>query len=114
MTEKEKLAKSIMRECENDGEPVTLEEALEMAEMELKAKKDCRRYETDKTKRKPTQKEVKLDADKVEIINYLFNAVKAFNKVDNVAVKNPQKEITFNVGEDEFSISLIKHRKAKA
>jgi len=32
------LAQKIIKEAEADGEPVTIEEALEMAEMELKAK----------------------------------------------------------------------------
>lgn len=34
----EKLAIKLMKEFEADGEPVTKEEALEMAEMEIKAK----------------------------------------------------------------------------
>ena len=40
MMDKEKLIQQIMKECEKDGEPVTKEEATEMAEMEIKAKKD--------------------------------------------------------------------------
>ena len=35
---KEKLIEQIMKECEADGEPITREEAEEMAEMEIKAK----------------------------------------------------------------------------
>ena len=34
----EKLALKIFKECEADGEPVTKAEAMEMAEMEIKAK----------------------------------------------------------------------------
>ena len=34
--DKEKLIKDIMREAKADGEPVTLKEATEMAEMEIK------------------------------------------------------------------------------
>ena len=36
--DKEKLINQIMAEAETDGEPVTREEAEEMAEMEIKAK----------------------------------------------------------------------------
>ena len=68
--DKEKLIQSIMKECAQDGEPVTREEAEEMAEMEIKANKDCRRYEVDITKkRKPVQREPKIDPDKVIIID---------------------------------------------
>lgn len=34
---KEKLIARIMRECEKDGEPVTKEEAEQIAEMEIRA-----------------------------------------------------------------------------
>jgi len=37
-TDKEKLITKIMKECEQDGEPVTREEAEGMAEMEIKAR----------------------------------------------------------------------------
>ena len=30
---------------------------------------------------------------------------------ENVVIANPQKEISFTVGGNEYSISLIKHRK---
>ena len=43
--DKEKLIARIMKECEQDGEPVTREEAEEMAEMEIKAG-GIKRYET--------------------------------------------------------------------
>ena len=61
----EELAKQIMKEMAADGEPVTEAEAKEMAEMELKAKKDCRRYESDKRKvKKPSTREKKIDTEK--------------------------------------------------
>lgn len=37
MMDKDKLIEKIMKECEQDGESVTREEAEEMAEMEIKA-----------------------------------------------------------------------------
>ena len=44
MTQLETLANEIMDECEKANEPVTLEEALNMARMELNEKQN-RRYE---------------------------------------------------------------------
>ena len=46
--DKEKIIAKIMQECEADGEPVTREEAEEMAEMEIKAK-GLKNYVSDKT-----------------------------------------------------------------
>lgn len=118
---KEKLANEIMLECEKDGEPVTKEEALEMAEMELKAKRDCKRYE--KAEKKPTAKKSattakpkKLDAEKVEILKSVAKQLDRFvsnesRTATNVVIVNPQKEITFNVGDNDYSLTLTKHKK---
>ena len=118
--DKEKLVKRIMKECEADGEPVTRAEAEEMAEMEIKASKDCRRYEHDATKeRKPAKREPKIDADKVTIIDSVAHQLgrcvwlDGSKEISNIEIINSQKEIIFNVGNDEYSITLTKHRPKK-
>lgn len=65
MMNKEKLAEKIMLECEKEGEPVTMEEALEMAEMEIKANGN-RRYEKSDKPRKKSTRERKVDETKKE------------------------------------------------
>lgn len=116
--DKEKLIKQIMAECEKGGEPVTYEEATEMAEMEIKAKTDCKRYEREEKQNKPTNRTPKIDDEKVEIINFVWghflnNLHETELKIDNVNVPNEQKEITFTIGENEYSLTLTKHRKKK-
>ena len=113
----EKLALKIFKECEADGEPVTKEEAMEMAEIEIKAK-GIKNYvkgaEAEKKPRKP--REVKLDDEKVDFIGCLKTLLGGMvlnGKISNVQIANPQKELTFNIGENEYSLSLIKHRKKK-
>lgn len=119
---KEKLINEIMKECADDGEPVTREEAEEMAEMEIKSKKDCKRYERKEKHNKPSNRQPKIDAEKVKIIHYLACCLEDFTTEEesdtevcfwasNILKKNPQKEITFSVGENEYSITLTKHRK---
>ena len=118
---KEKLIEQIMAECEKDGEPVTRVEATEMAEMELKAKENCRRYENDKTTRKKPQREKKIDTEKmrlIELLNYCLLEPSAVDsefpfKIEFVSVVNEQKEITFSVGENNYSVTLTKHRNKK-
>lgn len=119
--DKEKLINQIMKECAEDGEPVTREEAEEMAEMEIKSKKDCRRYEGDTKNRKATNRTVKIDDEKVrliELFNWLLLSPSAVDdelpfKIEFVSIVNKQKEIIFSVGENDYSITLTKHRKKK-
>lgn len=119
--DKEKLIKQIMAECAKDGEPVTYEEAAEMAEMEMKAKTDCKRYEREEKQNKATNRTPKIDAEKVEIIKSVAQQLTRFVKPDakdiegaeNIKITNQQKEITFTVGENEYSLTLTKHRKKK-
>ena len=111
----EELTKQIFAECEKDGEPVTEAEAKEMAEMELSAKANVKNYVASKPKEK-AQKKVKLDEDKVHLINLLktFTTGLGLNGIiSEVTVINPQKEISFEYNDGSYSINLIKHRPPK-
>lgn len=119
--DKEKLIKQIMAECAKDGEPVTYEEATEMAEMEIKAKTDCKRYEREVKENKSTNRTPKIDTEKIAIIESVARQLTRFvsldknslNGAENIKIVNQQKEITFTVGENEYSLTLTKHRKKK-
>lgn len=111
----EELAKQIFAECAKDGEPVTEKEALEMAEMELNAKANVKNYVVSKPKPK-TKRKVKLDAEKVQLIDLVqgfFKELELSNKVAEVRITNPQKEVSFKVGDNEYSLSLTKHKPPK-
>lgn len=110
---KEKLAKEIMAEARNDGEPVTWEEALEMAEMEIKAAENGRRYEGDTTTRKKGERKVKIDEEKVAVIAYLSEQMKKYAGAEKVVISNQQREIDFHIGDSEYTLSLVKHRPPK-
>lgn len=110
---KEKLIAEIMEEAEKDGEPVTREEAEEMAEMELKAK-GVKRYEMAETTPKEKKKrEVRLDDVKVAFINELVSIFDYQQMANQVEIVNPQREISFRIGEDLYSLTLTKHRPPK-
>lgn len=108
----ELLAKQIMIECEKDNEPVTLEEAFEMAEMELKSKKECKQYVSDKTKTSTKVRERKIDTDKKELIDMLVLALNS-TKISNMNISTETK-ISFNFRGNEYTITLTKHRKGSA
>lgn len=97
---------------EDDKEDFIGEEGEEMT----KKAKEVRRYEkADKPKSKK-KREVKLDEDKIAIIELLFNFLKNeiyLLPIEEMIVKNPQKEITFKLNDCEYSLNLIKHRPPK-
>lgn len=89
-------------------------------EMTLKAK-EIRRYEQSAEKKERKPREKKIDAEKVAILEYLVDRMESRHCVleedewdfDKITIANPQKEITFRVGENEYSLTLTKHRPPK-
>lgn len=87
-------------------------------EMTQKAKQ-IRRYEQSTEPRQKSNRQVKFDEEKVQILAWIEGALVSRHALieedewdfENVTIANPQKEITFTVGGNEYSISLIKHRK---
>lgn len=109
----EQLADEIYNEALEDGEEVSREEALEMAQMEMGAK-EIKNYTQAEVEKKPkTKREVKLDDEKVAFIKTLKEVIEQNIEVDALTIANPQKEITFKLGGSDYSISLIKHRPKK-
>lgn len=107
---KEKLVEKIMEECLAEGEPVTREEAEEMAEMEIKSGLN-RHYEKSDKPRKTTKKERKIDETKKRLLadcRVLLEGLGA----QTLSVKT-ETEITFLFGGDEYSLKLVKHRPKK-
>lgn len=113
----EKLAKEIFDECKGTEDEVTMEEAMEMAKMELGAKEIKSYTQSDKPKEKK-KREVKMDELKVRFIRMLhvfiyMGGMDFSENITDVTIANPQKEITFRIGADEFSLTLTKHRPPK-
>ena len=87
-------------------------------EMTQKAKQ-IRRYEQSEKPREKTQRKQKIDEEKVAILSWILDGLMNRHRLveeddwdfEEINLVNPQKEITFKVGGNEYSISLIKHRK---
>lgn len=103
---KEKLIEQIMRECEADGEPITREEAEEMAEMEIKAKgiKNYTQAEVEKKAKKPRER--KVNTEKKAILNAIAETLKSLGYETTM-----ENEVALHFG--EYSLKLIKHRPKK-
>ena len=104
---KDKLVKQIMKQAKADGEPVTEAEALEMAEMELKASANSVRTVSEEPKPRK-KREVKLDPEKVEIIKKIYDFLLTSGE-ESATIVNEQREIDFR----NYTITLIKHRPKK-
>lgn len=109
MDKKEKLILSIMKSAEADGEPISREEAEEMAEMEIKAKGITEYAQAEKKPRK--KREVKKDATKIALIKRLADFMQEI--ATDVEITNDQRTIEFVVMGENYSITLTKHRKKK-
>lgn len=103
---------------EDDQEDYIGEEGEEMT---AKAK-EIRRYEQSAEKKARKPREKKIDAEKVAIIHYLVDRMESRHccvdedddwDFDNICIPNEQKEITFRVGGNEYSLTLTKHRPPK-
>lgn len=108
--DKEKLIAQIMKECEADGEPITREEAEEMAEMEIKAKgiKNYVQSETEKKPKKPRER--KVDEEKAKLLEILASGLDDF-EIPYTTENETKLHFTYNKA--EYSVTLTKHRPPK-
>ena len=108
---REELAEKIMKECLADGEPVTEQEALEMADMELNAKGN-NYTQSAEPKAKKTRKPRK-DLEKIALVNEIMQALYDL-PLEDLRITNEQRELSFKYKGDEYSLTVVKHRKPKA
>ncbi len=104
--DKEKLIQDIMKDLD-----CSREDAEEVAEMEIKAK-GIKRYEKAEEQKPRQKREVKLDEDKIKIINFLQRVMVGSDALQ-VEIKNAQREITFQFNGADYSLTLTKHRPPK-
>jgi len=105
----EKLMQEIMRDAEKENEPLTREDAEEIAKMELKAKK-IKRYEGTKQKKKQNKpKNVKVSDEKQELFNKILTFLQ--ENYENVDIINKNKLISVKIDDKKFKIDLIQQRK---
>ena len=110
----EKLAKQIFDECAKEGEPITIEEAQEMAQMEINAKdiKIGARATEPKAKKEKKQRITQVSAEKMALFSLIWEGLSNYYE-DAEIVKN-NKEISIKVGEKSFKIDIIEHRAKKS
>ncbi len=107
----EKLIATIMKEAEADGEPVTREEAEEMAEMELKANANAKLYVQSEKPKKKAEKTRKVDEEKGHLLGCVKNLLVGMH-ASILSVKT-ETEVEFMYNDNHYTIKLTKHRPPK-
>jgi hypothetical protein len=108
--DKEKIIARIMKECAEDGEPVTRAEAEEMAEMEINSKGIVGRGDAgSKVERKPRER--KVDTVKLEIMQVIDDAI--CDIADNVEERKNETDLHLSYNGEKYSVKLTRHREKK-
>lgn len=119
MTDLEKLIKKIMNEAEANWESVSYDEAKQMAEAELKAKKDMKHYETKTaTTAKPKEKKTRpvvVSDEKKAIFETIVRNLDRCEGVEreNIEVLKENKLIQVKIGSKTFKIDIVEQRPPK-
>lgn len=111
----EQLAVEIQLQFEKDGEPVTYDEAFEMAQMEIK-EKDIKRYERavqPKAEQDKRRRTVKISEEKINLFNSILTNLDRCEGVEreNIEILKENKLILVKIGNKKFKIDLIQMRK---
>lgn len=116
MDKLEKLTQEIFNECKKDGEPVTMAEARQMAEMEIKAKSVNlgAREKAPKSENAPKKVHtVKVSDEKKFVFKEILDLL-TDNHSENVTVLTENKLIQVKFGGKIFKIDVVETRnKAK-
>ena len=109
----EKLAKQIFDECAKEGEPITMEEAQEMAQMEINAKgiKVGARATEPKAEKEKKQRIAQVSQEKQDLFSLIWEVLS--NYYENCEILTNNKLISVQIGKKTFKIDIIEHRKAK-
>lgn len=107
----EVLIARIMKECEEDGEPVTREEAEEMARMEQNAT-EIKTYVQATPEKKKREVVRKVDEAKKVILDKIAETLGQFSDITDIATKN-EVEVSFKQNGTDYTLKLTKHRPPK-
>jgi len=104
----EKLVSEIMAECAKDGEPITREDAEQMAQMELGAKEIKNYTQAENTKKAPKKpKVVHISQEKQKIFE---DIVDFLQKDYNICIEKENKLLKITENGKVFKLDLIETR----
>ena len=75
--------------------------------------------EKEAASRKPVKKEFKIDNEKAEIINFIYERFLEYEdeegnqKFGSIEVTNPNRTISFSLGKDRYEVTLVRKKQPK-
>ena len=63
--------------------------------------------------KRPVKREMKIDTEKAEIVKYLADHLDDNDVVDNVKIVNPNRLISFSLGDSNYEVTLVRKKKPK-
>ena len=110
------LAEKIFKECKKDGEPISMEEAFEMAKMEIGAKGMTNAGKSVDDPNKPKKpRTVKISDEKKELFESILKNLTRCVPIEqeDIKVLKENKLIQVKIGEKIFKIDIIEQRPPK-
>ena len=104
------LAEKIFKECKKDGEPISMEEAFEMAKMEIDAKGMTNAGKSVDDPNKPKKpRTVKISDEKKELFESILKNLTRCVPIEqeDIKVLKENKLIQVKIGEKIFKIDII-------
>lgn len=109
INEIESLAKKVMKQFADEGEPVTIEEAREIATLELKSRGLARTLSDEEKVRKPKTR--KIDVTKGKLLNSIKDLLEGMGATEFTT--ETETALSFKFEFDNYTIRLVKHRLKK-
>lgn len=63
--------------------------------------------------KKPVKREMKIDTEKAEIVKYLADHLSNNDVVNSVKIVNPNRLISFSLGDSNYEVTLVRKKKPK-
>ena len=109
INEIESLAKKVMKQFADEGEPVTIEEAREIATLELKSRGLARTLSEDEKVKKPKVR--KVDITKGKLLSNIKELLEGMGATD--LTTETETALSFTYETENYTIRLVKHRVKK-
>ncbi len=111
----EKLIQAVYKDLADDVPETTIDDVLEVIQMETKAK-TIHNYVQAEGKKPKAKRVVKMDDVKIDFlkkVKIFLDGMALEGELAEVEIVNPQKEISFQIGGESYSLNLVKHRPPK-
>lgn len=63
--------------------------------------------------KKPVKREMKVDAEKADVVSYIAEALGHYSPAANINIPNVNRLISFTIGDSNYEVTLVRKKKPK-